>query len=96
MLRLHDLSYRRGQLEYRVRRLTEPEWALEGYLSEAKRLLAEAGGGAGAAEAQPQDPTLDPHFERLRWFPMPGEAAAELGGGAGVRCNALRGCFTAV
>lgn len=95
-MRLHDLSYCRGQLEYRVRRLTEPEWALEGYLSEAKRLLAEAGGGDGAAEARTEDPTLDPHFERLRWFPMPGEAAAELGGGAGVRCNALRGCSTAV
>ena len=29
---LYDLSYRTGKLEFRSRMVTEPEWALEGYL----------------------------------------------------------------
>jgi hypothetical protein len=41
-LRLTDLSYRRGRLEYRTRQVTEPVWALDGYLSEARRIFDEA------------------------------------------------------
>ena len=38
---------------------------------------------------------LESHFERLRWFPMPGEAAAELRGTIAGRCHGLGGCPTA-
>ncbi|MBL8618938.1 MAG: aminotransferase class V-fold PLP-dependent enzyme [Deltaproteobacteria bacterium] len=88
-MRLSDLSYRRGQLEYRVRRLNEPEWALEGYLTEARRVFAAA--AAEAAASPPPELTLSPGFEALRWFPLPREAAARLAGQLGASgCRSLR------
>ncbi|HTJ83769.1 MAG TPA: aminotransferase class V-fold PLP-dependent enzyme, partial [Polyangiaceae bacterium] len=41
-MRLSDISYRTGKLEYRSRHATEPEWALQGYLDDARRILDEA------------------------------------------------------
>jgi len=76
-MRLHDLTYRAGKLEYRSQRATEPEWSLEGYLVDAARIVAEA-----EAEARVTRPLTDPKLpdavEALRWFPLPGEALAEL------------------
>ena len=74
---LHDLSYQSGKLEFRARMLTEPEWALPGYLAAAKRIFAEA------APRYRRSPPVDPpapsqDFESLRWFALPGEVAAEL------------------
>ncbi|APR84213.1 Cysteine desulfurase [Minicystis rosea] len=74
---LRDLSYRAGKLEFRARMLTEPEWALPGYLEAARQVLD------GAAARIRANPPVDPEapstdFEALRWFPMPGEVAAEM------------------
>jgi selenocysteine lyase/cysteine desulfurase len=74
---LKDLSYRSGKLEFRARMLTEPEWALPGYLEAARRVLDDA--AARIRMAPPIDagpPSED--FESLRWFPLPGEIAAEM------------------
>ena len=38
-LRLTDVSYQGGKMEYRSRHATEPEWALDGYLTEAQKLF---------------------------------------------------------
>ncbi len=78
VLRLQDVSYRSGKLEYRARHATEPEWALHGYLDDAKRIIA-----ASLLEFDHltlNDPPLDPDTERLRWFPVPSEILAELQG----------------
>ncbi len=72
-----DLSYRSGKLEFRARMLTEPEWALEGYVEAARRAMDGAPSRfRGAARSDPPPPSAD--FEELRWFPLPGEVATEL------------------
>jgi selenocysteine lyase/cysteine desulfurase len=84
--RLHDLSYRSGKLEYRSLHATEPEWALEGYLKEAERIVADA--EAALDNAAPfQDDRLCEDLERLRWFPLPGEIARELQGAPPPTCT---------
>jgi selenocysteine lyase/cysteine desulfurase len=77
-MRLADITYANGRMEYRSRHATEPESALAGYLAEADRVLA------GALAAYPYEPT-PPHastFESVRWFPLPDEALRELTGRA--------------
>jgi len=76
VMRLAELSYRAGKMEYRARHATEPEWALPGYLDEARRIIA-----ATAEEFQElrlDDPPRTPDFEELRWFPLPSEVLDEL------------------
>jgi hypothetical protein len=75
-MRLGDLSYRSGKLEYRSRHATEPEWVLAGYLDDARAILAQASAELG----MPETPPLSADFETLRWFPLPSEIAAELRG----------------
>lgn len=75
-MRLSDLRYRSGKLEYRSRHATEPEWVLEGYLKEARDIVARAAVEASEASA----PSLSEDFESLRWFVLPSEALAELRG----------------
>jgi selenocysteine lyase/cysteine desulfurase len=64
------------------RRATAPESVLRRYLTEARRIVAEV-------EAHP--PVVEPsrsvsaEFERLRWFPLPHEAAAALSTDGAVR-----------
>ncbi len=75
-MRLHDVTYRSGKLEYRSRHATEPEWVLASYLAEAREILDRA-----TLEARDSDPQeLSADFESLRWFPLPEEIAAELRG----------------
>jgi selenocysteine lyase/cysteine desulfurase len=80
--RLLDLSYRSGKLEYRSLHATEPEWALESYLKEAERIVAEAEAELRAGPPFQEDPPLLPELEELRWFPLPSEIARELQGTA--------------
>jgi len=87
-LRLTDLSYRRGRLEYRTRHSTEPEWALEGYLAEARQMFAQAEAKAATADVS-QDHTLTTDFEELRWFPLPVEIVNELTTHESPHCQAL-------
>jgi selenocysteine lyase/cysteine desulfurase len=54
------------------RRTTAPESVLPGYLVEARRILREV------APVRADDPPLSRSFERIRWFPLPGEAPATL------------------
>jgi selenocysteine lyase/cysteine desulfurase/CRP-like cAMP-binding protein len=75
-LTLHDVSFASGALEFQGPRATEPESALPGYLDEARRLFAEL--EASPPDEQARDPALTPAFERIRWFPLPGEAAEAL------------------
>jgi selenocysteine lyase/cysteine desulfurase len=78
-MRLADVTYRTGRMEFRSRHATEPESALAGYLDDARRLVAAVGAGAAAvAECTDAERTTD--FEALRWFPLPTEVAAELAG----------------
>lgn len=76
-LRLTDVTYRSGRLEYRSRHLREPEWVLPSYLEEAKAILASAHAYYGSIAAM-EPHTLSPEFQRLRWFPLPDEALAEI------------------
>ncbi len=77
-LRLTDVTYRSGKLEYRSRHATEPEWALGGYLDDARTIIAAAEAAHGAQNVALPELTTD--FESLRWFPLPNEIAAELAG----------------
>jgi hypothetical protein len=77
-LSLHDVSFASGTLEFSGVRATEPESALARYLEEARELLAAAG---TVPDGEPlTDPVVSEEFERVRWFPLPGEALAQLRG----------------
>ncbi|MCB9763253.1 MAG: aminotransferase class V-fold PLP-dependent enzyme [Alphaproteobacteria bacterium] len=78
-LRLDALRYTDGRLQYRSRHVTEPVWALKGYLDEAQAVVERAVAQAGAGCAA--DPERSEDFEALRWFPMPREIATELASG---------------
>jgi len=80
-MRLTNLTYRSGKLEYRSRHSTEPEWALSGYLGEAHDIVSTALHSFSGESVE--DPELSEDFENLRWFPLPGEALAELQGHRG-------------
>ena len=71
---LHDLSYRGGRLSYPSRHVTTPEWALPGYLDEARAVLDAAEDRLSrGVQLEVGDPPLTADFEHLRWFPMPGD-----------------------
>ena len=78
VMRMAEVSYRTGKMEYRSRHATAPEWALPGYLEEARRIIA------GATEEfrtmQLEEAPRTPDFEELRWFPLPSEVLEELRG----------------
>jgi hypothetical protein len=61
------------------RTVEDSEEALPVYLAEARRVLQEA---VPSAPAFP-DPVTSPEFERIRWFPLPSEAAGSRGAQAG-------------
>jgi selenocysteine lyase/cysteine desulfurase/CRP-like cAMP-binding protein len=75
-LSLHDVSFASGTLEFRGLRATEPESALPGYLEEARRIIGEL--ESAPPRGPLRDPTVTPEFEHVRWFPLPGEALADL------------------
>jgi selenocysteine lyase/cysteine desulfurase len=87
-MRLSDLTYRSGKLEYRSRRATEPEWALAAYLDDAEHIAEQAVREFRTAREwaslppsyNEPDPELRGAVERLRWFPLPEEILAELQG----------------
>ena len=72
---LRDISYRRGKMEYPSRHATEPAWMVERYLEEARALV-----DAMTDDRRADDAPRLPSAEALRWFLLPGEAAAELRG----------------
>jgi selenocysteine lyase/cysteine desulfurase len=80
VMRLAEISYRTGKMEYRSRHATEPEWALPGYLDEARRIIAAIPDEVRSISIE--DPPRTRDFEELRWFPLPGEVLDELRGSA--------------
>jgi selenocysteine lyase/cysteine desulfurase len=72
-MRLFDVCYRTGKLEYRSAHIREPEWALETYLDEAERILLK-----GGTTETIEDAPLSEDFEALRWFTLPAEAQRDL------------------
>ena len=68
VMRLADVSYSGGRMTYRVRRATEPEWALAGYLEAAERLFADAARRKallGCAPAKPDDACASDFVKRV-------------------------------
>lgn len=76
IMRLSNISYRTGELEYLPRRAVESEWTPADALEEARRIIARASDELGSLVVC--DPDRTAHLERLRWFPLPGEIVAEL------------------
>ncbi len=79
-LRLDDISYLSGKMQYRSRHITEPETAFADYLAQARGIIEamttaarDAGHGDGEVPGAPPV-RLEEHLERLRWFPLPGES----------------------
>jgi selenocysteine lyase/cysteine desulfurase len=79
-MRLTDLSYRSGKLEFRSRHSTEPEWVLSGYLADAERIVEAALVEFQSAPPLVDEPAIEPSIDRLRWFPLPAEVLCELQG----------------
>jgi selenocysteine lyase/cysteine desulfurase len=85
-MRLSDVTYRTGKMEYRSRHATEPEWVLPGYLKEAERIVSEA--VEDFQRSAPVVETFPAHLSHLRWFPLPSEVHHELQGKeAPTRCG---------
>ena len=65
-------------MPYRSRHATEPEWALPGYIEEAKKIIAATAAEFASLSIEELPRTND--FEELRWFPLPSEVLEELRG----------------
>jgi selenocysteine lyase/cysteine desulfurase len=78
VMRLSEVSYRTGKMEYRSRHATEPEWALPNYLDEAAKIIAAATEEFRTHSVD--DPAVTADFEELRWFTLPSEVIAEIRG----------------
>ncbi|MBI4818988.1 MAG: aminotransferase class V-fold PLP-dependent enzyme [Deltaproteobacteria bacterium] len=78
VMRLGDVTYRSGKMEYRSRHATEPAWVLNAYLEDARRIVETSIESMKGVRIE--DPTLRDDFSGLRWFPLPGEALSELQG----------------
>ena len=78
-LKLTDISYRRGRLEYSSSHRTAPEWTLSSYLDEALQVVERA--QEDYATMVLESHQLSPDFEHLRWFPLPGEVLELFRGG---------------
>jgi len=77
-MRLTDVAYSTGKMEFRSRHRTEPESALPGYLDDARRIIAATHDEFRELAIQEGARTAD--FEELRWFPLPSEVLEELRG----------------
>ena len=78
VMRLTEIAYHTGTMEYRSRHATEPESALPTYLEEARRIIAQVGEEFRTLAIEERARTAD--FEKLRWFPLPSEVLEELRG----------------
>jgi selenocysteine lyase/cysteine desulfurase/CRP-like cAMP-binding protein len=81
---LYDVHYDTGEMEFRGQAATAPETELVHQLEEAKRIIERFERKADEEDAV-VDLQLDPEFEQLRWFPLPGEALRELRAAARAR-----------
>jgi len=72
---LADVRYVDGQVQFAARRHRAGVDALPGYLGQARTILANARPGEVDVPAVSDSPS----FDRLRWFPLPGELATQQG-----------------
>lgn len=72
-MRLHDVAYREGRLEFDHHHHLADEDAPEVYLEEARRIAGSLPTSLPACEI-PSPEALGADFESLRWFPLPDEA----------------------
>jgi hypothetical protein len=77
-LRLGDVSYDSGRLEYRSNHAREPERVLDQHLDAARQLLTRDAAALDGLTLE--EPQVSEDFEHLRWFPLPSEILAELRG----------------
>jgi hypothetical protein len=75
---LDAVRYVAGAMEFDSARTHEPEGALEGYLDRAREIFAAAAVDPG--DGPVRDEPCAAEFERLRWFPLPGEIDAAFRG----------------
>jgi selenocysteine lyase/cysteine desulfurase len=68
VLRLPDLSYASGRLEYDAHPVSEPLSRLAEYLDEAREIVDRAGSHRSTS---PAESCFDGELETLRWFPLP-------------------------
>jgi selenocysteine lyase/cysteine desulfurase len=78
-MRLHDVQYKSGRLQYRSRRALEPEFALHTYIDDAREIVERAVEEYGQ-QAALEPALLSSDFQSLRWFVLPNEALSELNG----------------
>jgi selenocysteine lyase/cysteine desulfurase len=71
-MRLTDVSYPAGRMEYVSKHDSLPEEALAEHLADARRIIDEAERGP---RPKCEALLLSDSFERLRWFPLPEEIA---------------------
>ena len=78
-IRLRDLDYQAGKLEYASTREVTPDTALAGYLNAAQQRIQACVDECrkGVREA-PEAPPLSVDFEALRWFPLPTETYSRI------------------
>ena len=74
---LYHVSYAGGAMEFHGQRSSAPETALADQLDAARRLVASIPAEL-SREPAIEDPVLPESYERMRWFPLPGEAQREL------------------
>ena len=65
-LRLDEIRYTEGRLDYRSRHANEPSWARETYKQEAEAILTSLGGTSEHASGDSMA-----QFDTLRWFVLP-------------------------
>jgi hypothetical protein len=92
---LSDITYGNGKPHFPAHPASGPEFALEEYVNAAQAVVQEACGGSRAAvtedtenaemeDVESTEDTVFPEaYTNLRWFPLPGEVAAELRGKTG-------------
>ena len=78
-MRLHDISYRGGRLQYRSRRALEPEFALHTYIDDAHKIVEKAVEEYDQWVAK-KPKSMSQDFQTLRWFVLPSEALGKLNG----------------
>ena len=87
---LHDISFTSGATIGRGSRTSvEPEGLLHRRLEEARDVIRSV--EAERFDEPVHDPFVTEEFERVRWFPMPGEARARLGHPSASRVLAATG-----
>ena len=80
-MRLTDISYNCGTLDFRSRHMIEPEDVLSTYADEAAKIKDEKiKGYLNRSIIYSMMPIMNEDFEALRWFILPWEVLQELGG----------------